>query len=174
MFKELFKKYIMLNLGDYFEGADFPITIFVLSIAVGICIACVFITIHKRNMMFMVKALTRHEAYNEDSAKTFSELKLKPGFFLRGSLSRRSQLTSIIGVVGGYPFENNGEGKRKMDLEGARFFIKPSENGRAMKLAETTEPSYINTTLGCILILMIFITLSLFLPRILELITGMV
>lgn len=175
MFKELFKKHIMLNLGDYFEGVDFPITIFILSIAVGICIACVFTTMHKRNMMLMVKALTRHEAYNEDNAKTFAELKLKPGFFLRGSLSRRGQLTSIIGMVGGYPFEKVGEGgKKKIDFDSATFFIRPSENNRAMKLSETTEPSYINTALGCVLILMIFITLSLFLPRILEFITGLV
>ena len=173
MLKELFKEYITLNLGDYFKGVDFPITMFVLSIAIGICIACVFITIHKRNLMFMIKALTRHEAYNEDSAKTLSELRLKPSLFLKGSLSRRSQLTSIVGMVGGYPFETSGKQRVKPDLENARFFIKPSENGRAMKLSETTEPNYINTALGCILILMIFITLTLFLPRILELITGL-
>ena len=173
MFKELFKEYIMLNLGDYFEGADFPITLFVLSIAVGICIACVFYTIHRRNMMFMIKALTRYEAYNEDSAKTLKELRIKPSFFLKGSISRRSQLTSIVGAVGGHAFEKGGKNRGKLDIENTRFFIKPSENSRAMKLAETAEPSYINTALGCVLILMIFITLSLFLPRILEFITRL-
>lgn len=172
MFAELLKEYITLNLGDYFEGADFPITIFILSIAVGICIACVFITIHKRNMTFMIKALTRYKAYSEDSAKTISELKIKPGFFLKGSLSRRSQLSSIVGMVGGYPYEKEGADRARIDFTKAKFFIKQSESSRATKLSDTAAPSYLNTALGCVLILMIFLTLSLFLPRILEFITG--
>ncbi len=172
MFLELLKEYIMLNLNDYFEGADFPITIFILSIAVGICIACVFITINKRNMFFLIQALTRYEAYSEEAAKTISELKLKAGFFLKRSLSSRGQLSSIVGMVGGYPYENSGTIKSRIDFSAARFFIKPGENSRAMKISDTAPPSYINTALGCVLILMIFVTFSLFLPRILEFLTG--
>ena len=171
MFLELLEDYLLLNLGRYFPGADFPVTIFLLSLAVGICIACVFTTIHRRNMAYLIKSLTRYTAYDESSAKTLAELKIKVGFFLRGSLSRRGQITSLVGCVGGYPFERADKGR--LDFATAKFYIKDKSSMRSIRISESTPPSYFNTALGCVLVLMIFITLSLFMPRILELLTGM-
>lgn len=175
MLWDLFKEYLFLNLGDYFEGIDFPITIFLLSISVGICIACVLVAIHRTALARLIKALLRHEANSPESAKTLAELRIKPNFFTRGALSRRGILFHMVGMVGGFPHEREAEeGKKaeKIDFSTARFFIKPEGADRAVATAERGAPTVINTALGCILILMVFITLSLFVPGILRFFTG--
>ena len=66
----------------------------------------------------------------------------------------------------------HGKKAEKIDFDTARFFIKPEGSDRAVSTAESGAPTVINTVLGCILILMIFITLSLFVPDILDFFTG--
>ena len=172
---ELLKKYLFLNLSYYFSGVDFNINIFLLAIALGMCIACIFITISKRNMTLIIKQLTRHEAFDEASAKTLGELKIERGFKVRYSLSHRGQLTHIVKLAGGYPFEKKAEGKKeeKIDFDTARFYICAEGRDRATRIIDQKEPSYLNMALGCVLILMLFITLTFFVPEILYLITGL-
>ena len=75
---------------------------------------------------------------------------------------------------GGYPFERKASDKKeeKIDFDAARFYICDAGRDRATRILEQKEPSYINTALGCILVVMVFITLTLFVPDILYFITG--
>lgn len=170
-----FKDYLFLNLSDYFDGVDFSINIFLLAIGLSICIACVFVTFNKRNMLFIIKQLARHGAYSEESAKTLDELRLKKSFKLKSSLSHIGQLTHIVKMSGGYPFESESKDKKekKIDFDTARFYICDKGRDRATRIVEQKPPSYINTALGCVLVMMIFITLTLFVPDILYYITGL-
>lgn len=171
------EKYLFLNLGYYFDGLDFNINIFLLAIALGMCIACVLVTVNKRNMTLIIKQLIRHEAYDENSAKSLDEIKIQKSFKVRSSLSHIGQLTHIVKVCGGYPFEKKSEGKdkkeEKLNFDTARFYICEAGRDRAMRITEQKEPSYLNTVLGCILIMMIFVSITLLVPEILYLITGL-
>lgn len=171
MFWEIIKDYLFLNLDYYIDGIDFQINLFLASIAIGICIACVIITVKRRNMGSIIGRLMRHEAYDEGSAKTLDELKIKKSFLVRRSLSARGQLTAIVACVGGYPFEHAGS-TAKLDLEGARFYISEAGRDRATRINGQQPPSYLNTVLGCILVILVFGIIMLFVPDILSFITG--
>ena len=167
--------YLLLNLDYYIDGINFPINLFLLAIAVGMCIACVLITVKKRAMSAVITQLARHEAYTAEAAKTLAELKIKPGLVIKSSLSHRSQLTHIVALVGVYPFDVprvKGQREGKIDFETAKFYISEGGLDRAAKIKDEAAPSYVNTVLGCVLILMIFTTVVLFMPDILTLITG--
>ena len=172
MIIETLKDYFFLNLNYYFKDCDFQINIFLLSLALGMAAATVLVTVYKRNLSNIVRQLTRHEAMAETSAKTLSELNIKPGIIVRSSLSRRGQLSAIIGMKGGFPFEKRSEGKKdeKIDFSSASFYIKNSD--RAARINEQRIPSYLNATLAAILILMITVIITLLVPDILAFITG--
>lgn len=174
MFWKLLKDHFLLNLNVYFDGVDFPITIFLILMALCLSVAFFFITMRKRQMAIIIKRLIRVEAFDEERARTLVSLRIPLSFSTRRSLSRIGQLTGIVSVVGGYPFESDDEGKRKekIDFTTAKFFIGERGKARAMKIAEGGVPSYLNTFLGCVLTVMLFATVSIFLPEILHLLTG--
>lgn len=178
MLKEAFEDYLFLNLKDYLDpGLDFPINIFLLSIAIGLCIATVLITIHKRYTTRLIKQLLRHNATTEESAKALSDLRIKPTFFLKGALSRSGQLTDMVKRVGEYKYtyqeyvalqKKKGFRDKKIDFATAKFYISSEKLDRAKRINESPYPSYINAALTCLLILSIFVIVSLFMPEFLS------
>ena len=164
--------HLFLNLSYYVVGAEFPINLFLLAIAFGICFACVLITAQKRKIYLVVKQLYRHEAFSEDRACTVGELKIKLGYFTKRLLTHRGQLTAIIGCVGGHTYERLDERERpaKADFDNARFYIVKAD--RAGRINDEGMPSYLNTALGCVLIVMLFATATLFVPYVLTFLTG--
>lgn len=175
---DILKDFISINLKDYIDpGIDFPINVFLLSIALGLCIATFFITFHRRYTVRFIKKLLRHNALSEESAKSIPQLHIKPGFFLKGALSRSGQLTDMVKRVGEtkIPYKQyvkmqkkKGFKDEKIDFENAKFYIAEEKIDRAKRISETPFPSYINATLCCILILAIFICIALFMPEILN------
>ena len=172
MFWETLKNYLFSNLDYYFEGCDFQINVFLLGLALGMCVAAFLITLWKRNLSNIVRQLTRHSAFSEDSAKTLSELNIKTSFIVKSSLSRRGQLSAVIAMTGGFPFERKAEGAKeeKINFDTASFYIKNRD--RAERINEEKFPSYLNTALASILVLMLTVILTLFVPDILTFITG--
>lgn len=179
---KLFKEYILLNLKDYFAGVDFPINIFILSIALGLCIASVVITVHRRYTADLIKKLMRHEAFSQEKAVTLSDLRINPGFILKSALSRKTgQLADMIKRVGdtGYSYEEyvklqktKGFREEKINFEEAKFYIDPEKLPRARKINDAGAPSYFQTVLVCIFILAVFVCVSLFMPEILNFVAG--
>ena len=172
MIIDLLKDYFFLNLNYYFKGFDFQINIFLLALSLGIAIASILVTVYKRNLSNIVRQLTRHGADSEANAKTLADLKIKPGFTVKSSLSKRGQLSAIVGMVGGFPFEKKTEGKKeeKIDFSTASFYIKNSD--RAARINEEKFPSYVNAILAAVLIIMITVIITLLMPEILTFITG--
>ena len=179
---KLFEDYILLNLKDYITGVDFPINIFILSIAVGLCLASVAITVHRRYTANLVKKLMRHEAFSPETALTLADLDIKPGFILKSALQRRGgQLADMIKRVGqrGYTYEEyvalqkkKKFREEKVNFNEAKFYIDPEKLPRARKINEAGAPSYFQAALACIFILSVFICVSLFMPEILNFIAG--
>lgn len=174
--------YLLINFKDYIDpGIDFPINIFLLSIAVGLCIASVLITIHRRYTATLIKQLMRHNAIDEASAKSLKELRIEPTFFIRAALNRKSgQLANLIKCAGAktYTYEEysklqktKGFRDEKINFDEAKFYINAEQMPRARRINDMGLPSYFQTILGCLLILIIFISVTLFMPEILTLLT---
>lgn len=172
MFLKLLKDYFFLNLNYYFKGVDFQINIFLLALAVGMAAAAIMVTVYKRNQSNIIRQLTRHCANSEESAKTLAELRIDPGFIVRSSISKRGQLSAIIAMVGGFPFERKTSGKKeeRIDFSTARFYIKNPE--RAATVNEEKIPSYLGASLIAALTIVIAVVVTLFMPYILSFITG--
>ena len=169
---KLFNIPIFLNLNYYFKGVDFQINIFLLAFALGMAAAAILVTVYKRNQSNIIRQLTRHCADSEETAKTLAEMRIDPGFIVKSSLSKRGQLSAIVAMVGGFPFEKKAEGKReeKIDFSTARFYIKSPD--RAARINEEKIPSYLNAALVATLIIVIAVVVTLFMPYILSFITG--
>ena len=184
MLETFLNDFLLINVKDYFSDTlDFYINIFLLSVAVGLCIAAFCITVHKRYTALILKQLIRHKAYSEDGARTLAELHIKSSFFLRAALSRRGQLTDMVRRTDAseYTYEELVKLQRekkykeeKIDFNTARFFIAEEKIGRAEKITAYPPPTYITTALGCVFILALFVCIALFMPEILSFISGLV
>ena len=172
MFLKLLEEYFFLNLNFYFPGVDFQINIFLLSLALGTAAAAILVTVYKRNLSNVVRQLTRHCANSEESAKTLEELRINHGIIVKSSLSRRGQLSAIVAMVGGFPFERKEPGKKeeKVDFSTARFYIKNPD--RAARINEEKIPSYVTAAAVATIIIVLTVVLTLFMPYILSFITG--
>jgi len=172
MFLKALEGYFFFNLDYYFPGCDFQINLFILALALGMCIAAILITIYKRNLSYIIRQLIRHKAVSEESSKTLDELKIKPTFFVKSSLKNRGQLSAIVAMVGGFAFEKNNDGKReeKIDFSTASFYIKNPD--RAARINEQKYPSYVITSIACVCVLFIAVIITVLMPDILYFATG--
>ena len=77
-FKKIYTKYFSVNLKDYSNiGINFEINKFLLLIALGLCVACIFINYYQGNISLLLKKLSRLEAFSEEKSKTLKELGLQ-------------------------------------------------------------------------------------------------
>ncbi len=100
---DFYKNYISLNLKDYKNiGIDLEIGKILLAFTIGLLIATVFISIERNMMTALIKKLSRHEATDENTAKTLSELGFTgfSGFVCRYLLKSSGRLKRLIKRVG--------------------------------------------------------------------------
>ena len=168
---KIVENYFFLNLNEYFDWISFPINLFILSIAIGVCIAIFFVTAHNIYTYNILRQLIRHESRNEESAKTLAQLHIKPTRMLRSALSRHGQLTSMVKIVSNGEINSTAK-KVAIDFTTARFYIGADFSDRAMRISEGTRPSYIKATLFSVFILAVSVILSLFMPEILSFLSG--
>ena len=97
-----YKKYILLNLGDYeaFEGFNFYVTAFLWCLTVFVFIG-VFLSNNQRNKTIRItKQLLRHGARDETTAKTLRELGLDSTYSTKRLLTFGSRLCRTVKRVG--------------------------------------------------------------------------
>lgn len=183
MFAKLLYDFFFLNLKDYPNiGIDFEINVFLLVLTLALCVSFFFVNHHRSMMQTIVKQLTRHEATDEDSAKTLTELGLGRAFVLKWALSRPGLLTRIIGRVGekSYTYEEyvalskkkGGLKEEKIDFNEARFYIRESGAERAKLILENYGTSLPRAILYCVLFLVLYVCIALSMPEILSLIDS--
>ena len=172
-----FKNYFLVNLKDYPSfGFDFPITAVLFCFLIALIFTTVVVNYKRRKIEEVISALTRHKAFNEESAKTLAELNLNLAS-VRSLLSSEGQLTKMVSYVGekklGYEeFMELSKSKEykeeKIDFDEARFYINESGRDRAKRVLEMGSASVTNTILFCLLLVAVFICLTLLMPGILS------
>ena len=71
MFKRYILEYFWLNLKDYENiGLDLPIGMILMGLAVALCVSVFYINARKRSALNIITALLRHEAIDEECAKS--------------------------------------------------------------------------------------------------------
>ncbi len=97
----LFLKYVFLNFEDYKNlNFNFPIGLILLFFIVAFPLAVFAINKKKNTITFAVKQLLRHEAFDEESAKTLSALRLSNIKSIKKMLLSGGQFSSMIKIVG--------------------------------------------------------------------------
>ena len=171
MFKKMVENYFFLNLNEYFDGVSFPINLFILSFSVGVCIAIFFASVHNIYTYNILRQLIRHEAWDAQSAKTLTQLHVKPSYMLRSALSRRGQLTSMVKMVtDGTDIDAKNA---KIDFSTAKFYIGEGKD-RAKRISEGTRPTYLNAILFSSFIIIVSLIVSILMPEILAFLSGTV
>ena len=177
-----FKELLTLNVKDYVtDGPDIKINLFILAITLGLCIGTVVMGVYKRCTVLMLKQLIRHEATGEANAKTLAELRLSDKKLLKYFLSRKGQLTLIVGRVGEkkYTYEElvalqkeKGYKEEKIDFSTAAFYIREDKSDKAKHVYENENASGLSILLYCILFIGIFFALALLMPSILGVVDN--
>ena len=172
-----FKHYFFINLKDYPSfGFDFPITVVLFCFLIAMIFTTIVVNYKRRKIEEMISALTRHKAFDEENAKTLSELSLDKRVF-SGILSSDGQLTKMVARVGEIKMsydefvaltKTKGYKEEKPDYDTARFYIKDEGRDRARRVIELGSASTLNTLLFCLLLVAVFICLALLMPGILS------
>ena len=100
--KEIYTKYISLNAKDYLgKNFDFQINKILILLAIGLCIACVFINYNQRLISNLLRKLIRLDAFSEESSKTLRDLGLADHKPTKSLISKNfGAIKRVLGVVG--------------------------------------------------------------------------
>ena len=146
--KEIYTKYISLNTKDYLgENFDFQINKVLILLAIGLCIACVFINYNQRLVSSLLRKLIRLDAFSEESSKTLKDLGLADHKATKTLVSKNfGAIKRVLGVVGRKSLtyeEYIAAEKAKKEAKKARLTKKTVENSDA---ATKNEPEKESTT----------------------------
>ncbi len=198
-FADFYENYISINLNDYPNiGVNLEIVKILLISAVALCFVLCFMDYHKKNMYILVKQLMRHEARDEESAKTIEELGLGNNKAIKRALANSGQMKSLVAEVGEVKMsyeeyiaaEKQTKEERKAKraeakalrrdgikeektvleekTETSRFYIKPEGAARASKIYNSAEISPLRTALLCVLTVAVTVCIVLVMPELLS------
>ena len=172
-----FKNYFFINLNDYPSfGFNFPITLVLFCFLIALIFTTVAVNYKRRKIEEIIKALTRHKAFDESSAKTLAEINLNSPSF-KSLLSSEGQLTKMVSRVGEKKLsyeefitisKSKEYEEEKIDFVTARFYISKSGSDRAKRILEIGSSSTVSTILFCLFLVAVFVCLALLMPGILS------
>ena len=170
-------RHVFLNFKDYKNlNFNFPIGIILILFMIAFPIAVFFINKKRNTISFAMKQLVRHEAFNEQSAKSLSALRLSNLKSFKKMLTSSGQLSSMIKIVGYQKpsYEDYIKAKKekknleKPNFEEVKIFISEDSREKAETIAESEitpiwKPILI-AAVGVIILVLLFI----FMPEILD------
>lgn len=178
MLEKYINDFLLLDVSKYLKNApSIKINLFIIAIALGLCIAALIVSYHKIHTLRAIKQLLRHNAKSEEEAKTLKELRLNDSRALKRMLSQGGQLTDVVKMVGKkqYTYEeytalqkSKELKEEKIDFSVAKFYIAPDKADKAKRMQETENPSYIKTALACVLIIAVAVCITLLMPEALS------
>ena len=185
MWEKIYYDLFLINLKDYSNiGIDLEINVLLLFIFLALCVCFFVINHHRATTQLIVKQLTRHEAEDEESAKTLAELGLEGSVSVKWMLRSEGQISKLVGRVGEktYTYEEyealmkskGGVPKENIDLSTARFYVRSEAKERISFIVDTYGSSILRTTLYCVLILALYICIALCMPEILSFINTQI
>ena len=179
MIKRYIEDYLSVNLSDYPNiNIDLPISQ-ILLIIMGVLVVSFFvINWHRGYMTLAVKQLIRHEALNEEGAKTLAELGLDKSFSVKRALSGNTRLSKIVERKDApkYTYEEyiklSKEQREALlpDFEKDKFYIPKGNMDEAHNVYENYSASMPKTIALSVLLVLIFVGLTLAMPTALSLI----
>ena len=187
MLQRYIDDFLSVNLADYDNiGIDFEISKFILLVFVGLCIAFFITDWHRGYMLLAVKKLFRHEALDENSAKTLSELGIEGSLSIKWALSHETRLSKIVKRVGApeYTYEEyvalmkeqkknpRAAKKERLDFEKERFYINPNQIKIAKDIEQNYSSSVVKTLLLCFMFAIIFVGVTLIMHDFLSFINS--
>jgi len=193
-----YEKYFLINLKDYSNiGLDLEINKILFCILVGAVLAIAIIGYRKAGISRVVKALLRHEAKNEESAKTLDELKINSPSVRTVLSATEGRLAKIISRVGAtrYTYEeyieamkkpkgktaddakNNEKShspltEEKVDFATARFYIAEDKIEEAKSIFDRSDSPMLHTVLTCVLLISLYTCILFAMPGILEVVNA--
>ena len=181
MIKKYIEDYLLVNLSDYPNiNVDFPISQLLLGVLLVLVASFFIINWPRGYMSLAVKQMIRHEALDEDNAKTLSELGLDKSFSVKRALTGDTRLSKIIKRLGApeYTYEEyiklTKEEKASMlpNFATDRFFIPKSKMDDARNVYENYSASLPTTIAFSALLTIFFVGLTLAMPTALSLIND--
>ena len=177
-----YKKYFLINLNSYPNiNIDLEINVLLFYFLIGILAAIIFVNYKRAKTQNILKALTRHKAFDEKSAKTLLELGIDTNM-ARRMLNGEGQLAKTVARVGEKTYtydeyvamtKTKGYKEEKIDFNSAKFFIRENQKDNAIKIVNTGNYSPLNTALLCLFIVAIYICIALLMPAILSFISSL-
>ena len=175
------KEYLSVNLKDYENiNINFEINKFILLCALALCVISFFVNYKRGLLVNTVKQLLRHNATDEESAKTLEELGLADSRGIRKAIFTSTQLRRMISIIG----ENRPtyeeyvaaqKDKKKIadpDPLAVRIYIPAEAMDRAKHVYNTYSISISNTILACVMFLASAVCLVLLMPELLTFLNG--
>ena len=185
MLQKYIDDYLSVNLNQYDAfGIDLEISKVVLIALAVFCVACFAINHHRSFMAMTMKKFFRHKAFSEDSAMTLRELGLDSSRSLKRALVTDSRISKIVKRVGEQTLSYEEYRKISRDkkaistllpnFESDKFYIAESEMDNARNIHDNYTGSIPKTAFFCLLLAIIFVSLTLLMPGLLSLINGLI
>lgn len=181
---DFIKDFLKLNLSEFENfGINFPIGIFITLFTVTMCVAIFVYNYKKSYTASLLKQLIRHNATDEQSAKTLKELHLDNIWAIKLALSGSGQLTYMVKAAGGkktsyeeYVAQSRVRGfkDKKINFDEAKFYIPSDRTDKAKRTLESSNTEWWRPALISILLITTLMILALFLPEILKAINSYV
>ena len=178
---DVIKEYLSVNLDDYENiGINFEINKFILLCAMTLCVFSFFINYKRSLIADTVKQLLRHNATDEESAKTLSELGLADSRGIKKAIFTSSQLRRMITVIGEVrptyeEYVAAQKEKKKIataDPLAVRIYIPAEAMDRAKHVYNTYNTSLVRTLLACVMVISLAMCLIFIMPGFLSFIDG--
>ena len=164
MLSNLYYDYFLLNLKSYI-GVDFPITMVLFALTLGLILSTFFLYFQNRTILFALKRLYKHKCLDEESAKTISELHLTRRKYILYLLKSQSMLSHYIHRI---PSDPTKDLLSKVDFENDKFYLDERYYQRAKGIIDRGEEPLSRPILSSFAFLIVFIILFFTMPSILS------
>ena len=180
----ILKRCFEINLEDY-ENINFGLEInkVVLGTFIAIIVGIVLLNTYRGSIRFMVMQLKRHNATDEESAKTLKELGLDSSRVLKKLLSSQNMLTKTVSRVGAVEYDYETYVKmdkaarreaERVDFDSARFYINADESNRAAFIIERYAVSIPKTLVTCLFFVILCGCIIACMPGILNVLNDLI
>ncbi|MBE6643815.1 MAG: hypothetical protein E7612_00390 [Ruminococcaceae bacterium] len=182
---QIIKEFFFLNFSQYENfGINFPIGVFLILLCIVGCVSVFFLTYYRMFTRSLYSQILRHNATDEQSAKTLSELKLDKSFAIRSALSKSNgQITYIVKRAGQeelnydeYVKKSSEKGYKaeKIDFSSAKFYIPADKIDKAKQLLENSDVSWIKAAIVSVILVGLLILSIFTMDDLLSFINGLV
>ena len=180
---KIFRDFFSVNLKDYPNiGIDLEITKVLFCFTIGLIVTTIVVSYIRLQTNTLIKKLLRHEATEEENAKSLEKLGMN-SFGASVAFLSKGRLSKIVYFKGQkeYTYEEYTElikskdfKEEKIDFKTAEFYIKPDKIEEAKKIIDVPTTSVLSLVLLCILIIAVFTCLMLIMPELLSFINSLI